>query len=59
MTWKDVIKAKCIGHRRSNKRGRKDCDKKANPKTKTGMCDECLDADMDYVQSHEPRGSPY
>ncbi len=53
MTWKDVIKAKCIGHRRNNKRPRKECDKQGKFED-GGMCKECLEEDMNYVSLNTP-----
>ena len=53
MTWKEVLKAKCIGHRRANKQGRKDCDKQG--KFEQGnLCDDCLEEDLDYVSLNTP-----
>lgn len=57
MTWKDVIKAKCIGHRRNNKRPRKECDKQG--KGSTRMCDECLEEDLNYVSLNTPNPDQY
>ena len=58
MTWKNIIKAKCIGHRRNNKRPRKECDKQGKFED-GGMCKECLEEDMNYVSLNTPNPDEY